>query len=218
MLQLIIQLRIPPICGFPKIRGPLLGVPPIRTVLLWGPYCCPPIYGNYQVEGQGSHQPHLRPVFTRTLRPVGIWVDASDLRHLPAYARQLRKFIFFNIRVTLKKTRHPEETNECAEGVDANPDLFIHFACQPGNRTPSRWQLDELSHGYCLQVMPTPFLLPWLFRGLERGSMSCCYEKQPKADHMRWNSPNIQDSSEPKSPPQDQGSTHLALGSRPDRP
>ena len=32
--------------GFPKIRGPFLGVPIIRTLVFWGPS----ILGNYHLE------------------------------------------------------------------------------------------------------------------------------------------------------------------------
>ena len=35
--------------GFPKIRGTILGVPIIRTILYWGLYWVPPILGNYQM-------------------------------------------------------------------------------------------------------------------------------------------------------------------------
>ena len=35
--------------GFPKIRGTILGVPIIRTMVFWGLYWGPPILGNYQI-------------------------------------------------------------------------------------------------------------------------------------------------------------------------
>ena len=35
--------------GFPKIRGIILGVPIIRTIVFWGLYWGPPILGNYQI-------------------------------------------------------------------------------------------------------------------------------------------------------------------------
>ena len=35
--------------GFPKIRGTLLGVPIIRTIVFWDLYWGPPILGNYQM-------------------------------------------------------------------------------------------------------------------------------------------------------------------------
>ena len=35
--------------GFPKIRGTILGVPIIRTIVFWGLYWGPPIKGNYHV-------------------------------------------------------------------------------------------------------------------------------------------------------------------------
>ena len=38
--------------GFPKIRGTILGVPIIRTVVYWGLYWGPLILGNYQVVCQ----------------------------------------------------------------------------------------------------------------------------------------------------------------------
>ena len=34
--------------GFPKIRGTVLGVPIIRTIVFWGLYWGPFILGNYQ--------------------------------------------------------------------------------------------------------------------------------------------------------------------------
>ena len=34
------------IWGVPKIRGTLLGVPKIRTIVFWGLYWGPPILGN----------------------------------------------------------------------------------------------------------------------------------------------------------------------------
>ena len=37
------------IWGFPKIRGTLLGVPIIRTIVFWGLYWGPPILGNYHM-------------------------------------------------------------------------------------------------------------------------------------------------------------------------
>ena len=36
--------------GFPKIRGTILGVPIIRTVIYLGLYWGPPILGNYHVK------------------------------------------------------------------------------------------------------------------------------------------------------------------------
>ena len=39
---------VPPIWGFPKIRGTLLGAPIIRTIVFWGLYWGPPILGNSQ--------------------------------------------------------------------------------------------------------------------------------------------------------------------------
>ena len=36
--------------GFPKIRGTILGVPIIRTIVFWGLYWGPLILGNYQME------------------------------------------------------------------------------------------------------------------------------------------------------------------------
>ena len=33
--------------GFPKIRGTILGVPIIRTIVFWGLYWGPLILGNY---------------------------------------------------------------------------------------------------------------------------------------------------------------------------
>ena len=38
-----------PLWGFPKIRGTILGVPRIRTIVFWGLYWGPPILGNYRV-------------------------------------------------------------------------------------------------------------------------------------------------------------------------
>ena len=35
------------IWGFPKIRGTILGVPIIRTIIFWGLYWGPIILGNY---------------------------------------------------------------------------------------------------------------------------------------------------------------------------
>ena len=35
--------------GFPKIRGTLLGVPIIRTIVFWGLYWGPLILGNYHI-------------------------------------------------------------------------------------------------------------------------------------------------------------------------
>ena len=37
------------IWGFPKIRGTLLGVPTIRTIVFLGLYWGPPILGNYHM-------------------------------------------------------------------------------------------------------------------------------------------------------------------------
>ena len=34
---------------FPKIRGTILGVPIIRTIVVWGLYWGPPILGNYHM-------------------------------------------------------------------------------------------------------------------------------------------------------------------------
>ena len=38
------------ICGFPKIRCTILGVPIIRIIVFVGPYWGPPIYGNYHIR------------------------------------------------------------------------------------------------------------------------------------------------------------------------
>ena len=35
--------------GFPKIRGTIVGVPIIRTIIYWGLYWGPPILGNYHM-------------------------------------------------------------------------------------------------------------------------------------------------------------------------
>ena len=47
------------IWGFPKIRGTILGVPVIRTMVFWGLYWGPLILANY----------HIRPVEGGHLRP-----------------------------------------------------------------------------------------------------------------------------------------------------
>ena len=39
-----------PIWGFPKIRGTILGVPIIRTIVYWGLYWGPLILGNYHID------------------------------------------------------------------------------------------------------------------------------------------------------------------------
>ena len=39
-----------PIWGFPKIRGTILGVPIIRTIVFWGLYWGPLILGNYHMS------------------------------------------------------------------------------------------------------------------------------------------------------------------------
>ena len=45
---------IKPIWGFPKIRGTILGVPTIRTVVFWGLYWGSLILGNYHIlSGKG---------------------------------------------------------------------------------------------------------------------------------------------------------------------
>ena len=36
--------------GFPKIRGTILGVPIIRTIVFWGLYWGPPILENYHIS------------------------------------------------------------------------------------------------------------------------------------------------------------------------
>ena len=36
--------------GFPKIRGTLLGIPIVRTIVFWGLYWDSPILGNYHVD------------------------------------------------------------------------------------------------------------------------------------------------------------------------
>ena len=38
--------------GFPQIRGTILGVPIIRTIVYWGLYWGPPILGNYQFKSE----------------------------------------------------------------------------------------------------------------------------------------------------------------------
>ena len=37
--------------GFPKIRGTILGVPILRTIVYWGLHWGPLILGNYHYEG-----------------------------------------------------------------------------------------------------------------------------------------------------------------------
>ena len=37
------------IWGFPKIRGTILGVPKIRTMVFFRPYCGLPYFGNYHI-------------------------------------------------------------------------------------------------------------------------------------------------------------------------
>ena len=39
-------------CGFPKIRGTILGVPIVRTLVFLGLYWGPPILGKYQITTQ----------------------------------------------------------------------------------------------------------------------------------------------------------------------
>ena len=43
---------------FPKIRGTLLGVPIIRTIVFWGLYWGPLILGNYHTSWKGSPSKH----------------------------------------------------------------------------------------------------------------------------------------------------------------
>ena len=40
----------------PKIRGTLLEVPIVRTIVFWGLYWGPLIFGNYQMKSVGSEQ------------------------------------------------------------------------------------------------------------------------------------------------------------------
>ena len=51
------------IWGFPKIRGTLLRVPIIRTIVFWGLYWGPLILGNYHIYiyMQRHTHPHLKP-------------------------------------------------------------------------------------------------------------------------------------------------------------
>ena len=42
--------------GFPKIKGTFLGVPIIRTIVLWGLYWGPPILGNYHIIPNAASQ------------------------------------------------------------------------------------------------------------------------------------------------------------------
>ena len=46
---LLLTLLSESIWGFPKIRGPFLGVPIKRTTVFWGLYSGPPILGNYHI-------------------------------------------------------------------------------------------------------------------------------------------------------------------------
>ena len=41
--------------GFPRIRGTLLGVLIIRTIVYWGLYWGPPMLGNYHVQARVDH-------------------------------------------------------------------------------------------------------------------------------------------------------------------
>ena len=43
--------------GFPKIRGTILGVPIIRTIVFGGLYWGPPFLGNYQINPIRTLQP-----------------------------------------------------------------------------------------------------------------------------------------------------------------
>ena len=44
------RLSAKPTWGFPKIRGTILGVPIIRTIVFWGLYWGPLILGNYHIR------------------------------------------------------------------------------------------------------------------------------------------------------------------------
>ena len=48
------------IWGFPKIRGTLLGVPTLRTIVFWGLYWGPPIMGHYHLLEIGTQGLELR--------------------------------------------------------------------------------------------------------------------------------------------------------------
>ena len=43
------------LCGFPNIRGTILGVPIIRTIVFGGLYWGPPILGNYPVHSSTAN-------------------------------------------------------------------------------------------------------------------------------------------------------------------
>ena len=57
------------IWGFPKIRGTLLGVPIIRTVIFLGLYWGPLVLGNYHLSNGGSGSRGLG-VFASSLRTI----------------------------------------------------------------------------------------------------------------------------------------------------
>ena len=57
--------------GFPKLGGTILGVPIIRTIVLWGLYWGSLILGNYQIKSKqnvANDSPHKRvnPRLTKT--------------------------------------------------------------------------------------------------------------------------------------------------------
>ena len=74
------------IWGSPKIRGTLLGVPRIRTIVFWGLYWGPTILGNYHMglglgfRGLGFRGLGFSPK-TQTLHP-NVHLIFHDLFHL----------------------------------------------------------------------------------------------------------------------------------------
>ena len=51
---------------FPKIKGTLLGGPIMRTIVFWGLYWRPPIWGNYHLTGRRCKRVKLQFSWTKT--------------------------------------------------------------------------------------------------------------------------------------------------------
>ena len=67
---MITNLILSSLWGFPKIKGTFLGVPIVRTVVLWGLYWGPLILGNYHLKSPfRSYTRNLGPEFWQLFRP-----------------------------------------------------------------------------------------------------------------------------------------------------
>ena len=110
MLKVLQGLRIynGSIWGFPKIRGTLLGIPIIRTIVFWGLYWGPDILGNYHMYIYTYVYKDCLGYY-RYIQGIGIRVEFSGIEFmvLPQQPLDLNPVLLEDLKIALSPQHAP---------------------------------------------------------------------------------------------------------------